>query len=149
MQLQLENPFERVERLIGKVVTNIVDIFAIESGNGVDSRFLIAIGLEFDKELLVVVANSDFDSIDIELAESLVEWQRAHNKEEGSLRHEQDFHLSDLIGKRLINVWLGNSEKDHLDSIDMAFDNLLFPTIKILCVGSQLKKLRIVPIVDA
>ncbi|MFQ5541713.1 MAG: DUF6334 family protein [Candidatus Binatia bacterium] len=131
---------EHTEAFIGKELRGIFDVTWVhEERNG---TWLYAIAFAFDDTFLIFRAESTDDTVSAHECKSLEQW--ITSQEDGDeLRYSENKYWSSLIGHPLVYVWECQNTKGYIDAVDLAFRHLLFPSIKILCAGSQLYLLSI------
>jgi hypothetical protein len=146
MKLQPEIAIERARKCLGKTLVDVIDVILIAHDGNAAIELLDAIGFVFEGVVLVLAADSTSDSLVVELVESIEVWENVRENHGLVFRNRRDDLLQDLTGKRLVGVWICKSEATHEDAIDLGFDDLICPTVKILCAGSQLRRMKIIPL---
>ena len=120
-----------VDSAVGSVLTEVEGVFA--SGN---HEALIAVTFTFEGRALTLSADPNTDSV-------LVEERTARDTQTPDVRIGIVRPLEPFVGSVLCGAWLCYDAPGHCDAIDLGFGDLVRPTIKILCVASELLLLPI------
>lgn len=98
---------------------------------------LVGVVFVFSRGALLVTANSNDDTVVVHQAADPMDARSIVGRGDVSEVGDSSI-LRGCEGKVLTNLWRCESAPGYYDSIDFAFGSLVFPTVKIFCVTSEL-----------
>ena len=123
------------ERFVGKELREALDLWWVTDET--NYNWLAAVAFDFGRKFLIFRAESTDDTISVHETDHLDTWIRSQESSQ-ELRRSKNKYCGTFIGRPLVYVWECQNTKGYIDAVDLAFGNLVVPSVKLLCAGSQL-----------
>jgi Family of unknown function (DUF6334) len=125
---------ETVDQFIGLSLTDVLDIILRDRGG---DAMLVAVCFCFESDYLIFYSNPDDDTISAAKVPNITEWVSARPGA-GELSIQKNADASQVFGRCMCNFWECYGQPEYVDAVDLGIGDLNYPTMKLLCSGSEL-----------